>query len=141
MGKVCKTCNLELDLDRFEKMYVRKDGSILYRTSCMQCYNLTRRAYYNQWRRTHKEYHRNNQSERRARQKGAKTTKVNFNEILMRDGSVCYLCNCSVPLYEIHYDHVLPLSRGGSHSVDNIKVTHAVCNLRKGTKTVEEYFG
>lgn len=39
---------------------------------------------------------------------------------------------------ERHLDHVIPLSRGGAHSEDNIRVTHARCNLKKGTKLVEE---
>jgi 5-methylcytosine-specific restriction endonuclease McrA len=31
-------------------------------------------------------------------------------------------------------DHVIPLAREGSHTRDNVKLSHLACNLRKGTK-------
>lgn len=37
-----------------------------------------------------------------------------------------------------HLDHVVPLSRGGTDTLDNVKPIHALCNLRKGAKLVEE---
>ncbi len=35
---------------------------------------------------------------------------------------------------EIHYDHVIPLARGGSHTFENIRISHGACNMRKGVK-------
>lgn len=35
-------------------------------------------------------------------------------------------------------DHIIPLSRGGSNLLDNVRVVHRVCNRRKGGKLDEE---
>jgi len=31
-------------------------------------------------------------------------------------------------------DHILPLSKGGSHSQENVQWAHLVCNTRKGNR-------
>lgn len=36
-------------------------------------------------------------------------------------------------------DHVIPLSRGGTHSADNVIVCCASCNTSKGARTLEEW--
>ena len=38
-----------------------------------------------------------------------------------------------------HREHRIPLSRGGFHAPDNVVLSCATCNLRKGNKTEEEY--
>jgi 5-methylcytosine-specific restriction endonuclease McrA len=38
-------------------------------------------------------------------------------------------------------EHLIPLSRGGSHSMDNIRPAHARCNSMKGNRTLEELNG
>ncbi len=48
-------------------------------------------------------------------------------------------CYCGVALYwevpgDIHEDHVIALSSGGSNSIDNIVLTCAFCNLSKGAR-------
>lgn len=75
---------------------------------------------------------------RRAREAGAAVEEINYKRIYKRDRDICYLCGRKVKKTERHLDHVVPLSRGGPHSEDNIRVTHARCNLMKGTKLVEE---
>ena len=35
---------------------------------------------------------------------------------------------------DVHVDHIIPLSRGGTHTADNLQILPAVDNLRKGTK-------
>jgi 5-methylcytosine-specific restriction endonuclease McrA len=47
---------------------------------------------------------------------------------------MCHLCGLPVGARERHWDHVVPLSKGGAHSMDNIRVSHAVCNQRKGNR-------
>ena len=75
---------------------------------------------------------------RRAREAGAAVEVIDYQRIYKRDRDICYLCGQKVKKAERHLDHVIPLSRGGSHSEDNLRVTHAKCNLLKGTKLVEE---
>lgn len=78
-------------------------------------------------------------AERRAREAGASTEEeIDFKRIYQRDRDICYLCGRKVKKSERHLDHVIPLSRGGTHSEDNLRLTHARCNLIKGSKLVEE---
>lgn len=63
---------------------------------------------------------------------------IDYERIYQRDGDICYLCGRKVLKKERHVDHVVPLSRGGTHTEDNLRVTHARCNLIKGAALVEE---
>jgi len=38
-----------------------------------------------------------------------------------------------------HVDHVVPLSRGGSHGIENLQVLHADVNTAKSTLTQDEF--
>jgi len=69
-----------------------------------------------------------------ARKKGATIGTVDYAAILERDGLWCYLCETEVEPDDVHFDHVIPLSKGGAHSMENIKVTHSLCNLSKGDR-------
>ena len=60
--------------------------------------------------------------------------KVSYRRILERDGPWCGICGhmiIAASLDEIHFDHIIPLSKGGPHTEANIQVSHAQCNLRK----------
>ena len=74
----------------------------------------------------------------RARRRHARIEQVNRRKIIERDKSTCYICGRVVAHWELVIDHVIPLSRGGSHSEDNMKVACPACNARKGTKLVAE---
>jgi 5-methylcytosine-specific restriction endonuclease McrA len=52
----------------------------------------------------------------------------------------CYWCKKRVG-DSYHIDHIIPLSRGGSNSRENICVACAPCNLSKGSKMPEEFAG
>lgn len=69
---------------------------------------------------------------RRARVHNARIGKVSYAAILRQHGWVCHICGGSIAgRADLHFDHVVPLSRGGSHSNDNIRPAHAFCNLSK----------
>lgn len=61
------------------------------------------------------------------------------NDIVKRDGFVCYLCKKGLALTEIQFDHVIPLSRGGYHIFSNVKVACQSCNQAKGCRTEYEF--
>ena len=51
------------------------------------------------------------------------------------------LCNiCKKPLYEKyeenHVDHIIPISKGGTHDESNLQAVHGQCNMNKGTKII-----
>jgi len=52
--------------------------------------------------------------------------------VVARDGLVCGLCSEPVPLSDVHIDHRLPRSLGGTDEIDNLQVAHSRCNIRKG---------
>jgi hypothetical protein len=98
-----------------------------------------------------KEWRRNNphktvcSNRDRARKKGVPSQYYTRQHLFDRDGYDCYLCNLPVELtanhiqgqpgWELypHIEHVIPLALGGHDTLDNVKIAHAVCNIRKGT--------
>lgn len=68
-----------------------------------------------------------------------KRRRVNSNlsrkNILYRDSYICQYCSCGENLT---IDHVLPISRGGKWTWENLVAACAKCNSKKGQKTIEE---
>jgi 5-methylcytosine-specific restriction endonuclease McrA len=56
---------------------------------------------------------------------------TNYAAIYKRDRGICHCCGKKVARKELVFDHVLPLSCGGSHSPENIKVACYVCNRNR----------
>lgn len=74
----------------------------------------------------------------KVRRQGWEIGEVDYVEILMRDGLVCHICGFDVEPTDIHFDHVIPLSKGGAHSMDNIHISHSRCNMKKHNKLMSE---
>jgi len=74
------------------------------------------------------------EAKRRAQQRSARSEKVDYALIMVRDRMRCHTCGGKVKRAELHFDHVIPLSKGGTHVTENIAVSHARCNLSKGAK-------
>lgn len=55
-------------------------------------------------------------------------------EAKARAFSVCYYCGADVKPDAIHFDHIIPLSKGGCHSVENLCISCSPCNLSKADK-------
>lgn len=83
---------------------------------------------------------------RRARMSGARSESIHPNEILKRDGYRCYVCGCDTPKKlrntwqdsAPQVDHIIPVSRGGGWTWDNLACICRKCNIEKGDKTLEE---
>jgi 5-methylcytosine-specific restriction endonuclease McrA len=58
--------------------------------------------------------------------------------ILLRDRNTCQFCGHPFPAAELTLDHVVPRSRGGRSSWENLVACCYVCNNRKGDRTPEE---
>ena len=100
------------------------------------------------WRKSNPDKYRiqNNSSSRRRRARKLNNgySPYTLEQVLEEYGAVCYLCELPIDLeiprspgsssIGLHLDHVVPLSRGGSDSLDNVAPTHARCNLTKGGK-------
>jgi 5-methylcytosine-specific restriction endonuclease McrA len=48
-----------------------------------------------------------------------------------RDGGACVKCGAK---QKLHYDHILPVAKGGDNSAENIQILCQSCNLRKSDK-------
>ncbi len=58
--------------------------------------------------------------------------------ILMRDRYTCQYCQRTLPSSELTLDHVIPRSRAGETSWENLVACCHHCNNRKGNRTPEE---
>lgn len=96
------------------------------------------RARTQRYKLAHPEKTKEQKLRRRARELNATIGKVCLKTILKRDNYLCHICKQTVAKNELSYDHVIPLARGGGHSMENIKVAHFLCNLRKGTFLMSE---
>jgi len=52
---------------------------------------------------------------------------------------VCYYCEKAVSGKRAHFDHMVPLSKGGAHSVENLCVSCPKCNQAKLNKPIQEW--
>ena len=64
-----------------------------------------------------------------------KVPPVNRREVLRRDRHSCQYCSSTKHLT---LDHVIPRSRGGKHSWDNVVAACERCNSRKSDRTPQE---
>ena len=56
--------------------------------------------------------------------------------IMAKPSASCYWCGASVSKSNLHFDHIVALSKGGPHSIENLCVSCAPCNLSKANKDV-----
>ncbi len=54
--------------------------------------------------------------------------------IFLRDNFTCQYCQTRFPPDQLTFDHVIPRSKGGSTSFDNIVAACEPCNTRKGDR-------
>lgn len=63
--------------------------------------------------------------------------RISFSRrnVFLRDGHRCQYCQLRLPPAELTTDHVMPRSRGGPTSWDNVVTACGPCNRRKGNRT------
>ena len=66
------------------------------------------------------------------------TRALTRRNILMRDRYTCQYCENTRPAGELTLDHVIPRSRNGGSSWENLVACCIPCNNRKGNRTPEE---
>jgi len=90
-----------------------------------------------------------NNRRRKARMLGTTIAEVDYIRILERDGFWCHICCKDIdPTIKkgparLVFDHMIPLQPcpgdpQGTHTEDNIKPSHYVCNSRKRNRILED---
>lgn len=168
LSKPCSRCKIEKPIEDFRVDQSKKDSHRYICKQCEKeedkkrfpLYSKQRKetgvesAYRHKWRITHQERERERErrkyrdnptktyarsAKRRARKMQVPFEEIRYTRILQRYGYICHICGGAIASRDdLHFDHVVPLAKGGSHMEENIKPSHKVCNLRKGDKLMEE---
>lgn len=71
----------------------------------------------------------------------ARGEKIVHLLVFQRDEWTCHLCSKIIDKYlrgdswmRATLDHVIPLSKGGTHTYDNVAAAHWLCNMAKGDR-------
>ncbi len=87
------------------------------------------------YRLTHKEYFNSKGSEYRAKCRMSKTEPVDYKKVIEEANGICGICRKTLTL-PIEIDHIIPISKGGTHTYDNLQATHASCNRHKSASLI-----
>lgn len=72
------------------------------------------------------------------------TSQLNRHyRLMIRQGKypICYLCGFPITKYnEVSQDHLICKSVGGKTIQENLCVAHKICNNRRGSLTVQQWF-
>ncbi len=77
---------------------------------------------------------------RRAQQLSSEDGTITYqslDKLMLIQESKCKYCNTDLDLQPkgcVHLDHVIPLSKGGIHSINNVVWSCAMCNYKKNNK-------
>ncbi len=107
------------------------------------------REYLKRYQRNNPDVYRAAYHRRRAKKLnsgGSHTTQEIKDLFVLQDG-FCYWCGCKIQNpndkssegEKPHLDHVIPLDRGGSNSIENLVWSCWYCNLSKGNKLPNEW--
>lgn len=92
-------------------------------------------AYSAQWAKDNLEKRKLTEHRRRAHKFGGGIFHVSDKDLKMLLKRPCFYCGEESK----HIDHIVPLSRGGRHSIGNLTQACASCNLSKGNKFIIEW--
>lgn len=96
-----------------------------------------------QWRQRNQDKVRSRDLKRKALLKGATINLSGMKEWMASVKSKrtvrCYWCDTLTSTKHIHFDHIVPLSKGGPHSVENLCVSCQKCNCSKKAKPVSAW--
>ena len=130
----------------------RRDAKEL---ACLECRN-AEALYWREQRIIRGDVIRQNNQRRRSRYFRAigKNTKISVfteKEILDLYGTNCHICHKPIDLNAprgvgkpgwengLHLDHVIPLSKGGDNTIENVKPSHGYCNITKNATIISKH--
>ena len=103
------------------------------------------KKYYKKYREENPLKIRAHRHKRRALKKATAVEPIDLNLVWDDSFGICFLCGTPMDRQYTYPDprlpsleHIIPLSRGGTHTYDNLTYTHLQCNNRKLSSLVEE---
>lgn len=66
------------------------------------------------------------------------SVRLNRRNLFARDGHRCQYCGRNLPPSQLSLDHVIPRSRGGQTTWENVVASCFKCNTKKGGRTPQE---
>jgi 5-methylcytosine-specific restriction endonuclease McrA len=128
--KKCVLCMMHKKNEEFYKAKGSEDGLNRY---CKQCCKVNRSL--ESVRKRDKRSKMSYRQRHRAGVLGVECdTSITLAGVFRAGFGHCGICKKWVQPRHASMDHVHPLSKGGTHTWDNIQLTHLVCNLRKGDR-------
>lgn len=115
-----------------------KEARRAYNSSYYEAHRAACNATTSAWAKSHPDEMRVVRSRRRARKHAGTTTRIKRKDLhahLDRLGRQCVYCHG--PYQEL--DHLVPLARGGPHSIDNLVPSCRSCNRRKQRRLPHEW--
>ena len=67
-----------------------------------------------------------------------KVVAVRRQEVILRDQCTCQYCAKKFPVDKLTIDHIIPKSKGGENTWENLVAACKKCNQRKGNRTPEQ---
>jgi len=79
------------------------------------------------------------------RQSKTKVWRISPEQVVKEYGETCHICTKPIDIalkrthrYGLTVDHLVPLSRGGTDDMSNLRPAHWICNVHKSDKLMEE---
>lgn len=140
-GKWCPDCEQHLPREYFHRSTTRADGLYPYCKACQ----LARIAAYSRTE-AGRAARKGCDQRRLARERGLPTDGTGPRDWAAHAEEIedfeCHLCGGALEVDdEIHWDHLDPVSTGTTGTVfHNMHAAHAECNLRRGNRSLEEWW-
>lgn len=134
----CKQCNYELtrEWQKANKETINRNNRIWAQENVEKI--RAKNAMWNKLNQAKRQSYENKRRAKKAQSSGSYTDEQVWNLFRDQEG---YCFHCGVDLIPIgyHQDHWIPLSKGGSNNIENIRLLCPKCNLRKGNKLPHEW--
>lgn len=142
-ARSCKACGEPISLDRrrdaehCSRSCIEKERALSpERLRYIRENQKRRSAKTREWRRMNPARASNHKLARRNREATGSIAERDWSRALARSQGRCFYCGDQSKLT---MDHVVPLSRGGAHTIGNVVPACGPCNFRKGRRLVSEW--
>lgn len=121
----------KFDMDyRTLNLFIRKLSKLAIDDNCTYFYDTVSSTHYNRIKRCHRLKH------------NSRDNTIEYAEVsrlIKNSPKECYWCHTHLNDLPFHIDHYVPVSKGGPHVIQNLRISCPSCNLRKNNKDPVEF--